>query len=43
VLIRVVADGSPDEARTKPRPDPDAEEAQERLNYERLKKKYGPR
>jgi hypothetical protein len=43
VLIRVVASGSPDEPRTKLRPDADAEEAQERLNYERLKKKYGPR
>jgi hypothetical protein len=43
VLIRVLEDGVPDEPRTKPRPDADAEEAQERLNYERLKRKYESR
>lgn len=43
VLIRVVEDDVPDEPRIKPRPDADAEEAQERLNYERLRKKYDRR
>ena len=41
VSIRVLTDIPTDEPQRKPRPDADAEEAQERLNYERLRRKYG--
>ena len=40
VRIRVVEPTSVDEPRRKERPDADAEEAQERLTYEWLKRKY---
>jgi hypothetical protein len=40
VSIRVLADVPVDEPRRQPRKDGDAEEAQERLNYLRLKQKY---
>jgi hypothetical protein len=40
IVIRVLAADTADEPRRKARLDADAEEAQERLNYERLRRKY---